>query len=1647
MFTFFIVAMLTPTPQVYFASNAVNRLNNPELFNNENLITTISIDDSAIKNDIRPSEMGSPYTPITQFTDAGDNFIAEDNLAVNHIFNLNLTENGGEINDSYDITTISDYSASVLDYNITDMTAIQDFYPVESTATAGWREYLNRYESVALAQEFKVEWDYAKFFGAKILINYNNLGDPGAYELELLLVGANTTTPFSPNMSDVISTELGGPYDSANLPPLGTTNNIQFYDFTDVVLTKGSYYIVANLSVIDYTDLGTKDNFHWAKNILTPYEGKTFEMDNDTRSWTEQLSYDLTLIPELLASNVSGLPLIFSNPSEIDLKDNGISVTSTTQTISGAGLHVLTSNTSVQINFQNYYEFIKSYLADTSITALNSTYWETDIFWDINWTTPLIDIAPYSNLNRSQFVETPEDWNSTFTFYFNEVEETVLTGIWVSNGYLLLLNENNTAGIWKISTSSPNYISSMTLYDGISEAERYFLGYWEAVGSDAIGYEGSDIRVEAKVETDGATVPTDETTGILNYTLYDPNGQIVPVKGTYANIVYVDNSSYTISDIIYNISTGFYEETITFDPSYSGSDLAGFWTAAVFWQNGTEAGYYSMKIVVQTQTVFEYEWETEPNSDVWTTSDISRKGLDSFNVSTYYYNVSEPYLVGQRNPMADAVVSYDFHNATWSDTGFLDQNAAHYGILYNLSADVSVGVYTFDLLATGPFVENLTASFTVTVFYQLDMEPIVSYYNQTTYTDNSAYYFSLYDVTADSNLSTYTDINVQITNVTNTYNLTAIADYDFNYLGALWELDVRTDTNSLDVGIYDVFVEIAIDDYRANYSSEYVSRTFTLDIIAAQTSINVLTADPSIYVYHDADFSFNYVDTDHSINLVGATFTLSFNVTGIDYVNSSIGPTFYATITNNNSTLTGYIEVRVTIWKDNYETVTDALLGYVEILTITTQLTEEIVYTPASALIGYEFSVVVQFNDTIHDEMLDSFDNIILDINASTFDITNIDSLGNGLHNITIQVDDYTIPNLYYLNITLIVSKAGYYDATVSILLQVISIDSDAELIDSGTMTDVTTDYNTILIYEILYWDDISGDNITVNIDVDVISGNLTFSSDFIYSDNITTVEISGLLTLGYFELTITISSPGYVAQVIVISITVEEVDTIVETQDHDTSYDAMLYADELEELAILYATDNGTLVTIMQANITISFYGDNSTLSIEEYFDITNTTFGEYYIINFDPIDVMTVGGVFYIQIVFSSYGYETRIFYVMLEFYPRVSYDIDVDIIGDVQQLETIQFEITLLNNSAVNLQALSEIIIKYVPNPVGDFVTIEYTFVFANGTRMTYTIQVEIGSDLTALSQEILIPWQVVSIEYSVTYTPTNSAVIESTSTPVRSVGTTSPDFMVLLTYLFQEFTVYMIVGLALIAILFITLTVYFAAIRPKKQRKASKKKGYLDKISKILTSVLSLRKVIVVHNESGLPVYEWDLGGAMTVDSSLVSGFLQAVSGMGGEISGGEAQAVRKIDYGQFCVSSASTENLTTYLFSTGDISVDVEEGLSTFINWFEKKFQGTLAGHWDGVTDVFEQASRTIIDTLSENLYVWTLHPLSVNPVKEKDIVKLDSFSQKLYKFIKDYNEVTISVALEFFNKSPVEETLSKLFELVDNTFLLRKRIR
>ncbi|MCE7743494.1 MAG: hypothetical protein GOP50_13675, partial [Candidatus Heimdallarchaeota archaeon] len=474
--------------------------------------------------------------------------------------------------------------------------------------------------------------------------------------------------------------------------------------------------------------------------------------------------------------------------------------------------------------------------------------------------------------------------------------------------------------------------------------------------------------------------------------------------------------------------------------------------------------------------------------------------------------------------------------------------------------------------------------------------------------------------------------------------------------------------------------------------------------------------------------------------------------------------------------------------------------------------------------------------------------------------------------------------------------------------------------------------------------------------------------------------------------------------------------------------------------------------LSILTGNVTADFATANNSLNINTYFDsIDVSIYGLYIQISFDPNTALTVGTLCIIELTFEEYGYVTKTIIIRLNFYPPVDYDMMVETGGELRQLADFYFIVTIENASQELLSLQGDYPIHMAPDPDGDPVMVFYTFYYKDGTEETFNVSITLTGGLGIYlgeSDSIEIPWQVTGLSYYASYVPsaTNQDVLLSKSTEESEDTTASPAFLALLTFLFKEYTYYMVGGLAALAVIFIVLTIYFAVIRPKKQKKKASKRRYLDKISKILTSVLAMRKVIIVHSETGLPVYEWDLGGEISVDSTLVTGFLQAVAGMGSEISGGAAGSVKKLDYGQFVVSSASKDCICAYLFSTTDVSVDVETGLAKFVEWFEKRFQPILHD-WNGVTDEFTKNSHQIMDTLSEELFVWTLHPLSVNPMKEKEVVKLNPLSQRIYKFIKDYKEVTISVALEYFNKTPIEETLSTLFNLTDEQFLMRMRLR
>ncbi|MCK4896092.1 MAG: hypothetical protein KAS47_04740, partial [Candidatus Heimdallarchaeota archaeon] len=290
-------------------------------------LTSTNINDAFVKDNLEQTnpvnqisnlleDLSSyPYTPVTNLSGSGNNFDVDDILTVYDDFSLNLTYNNitGYFEDNFtnvDITSAYDYS--LLNYNMTQVLAKLDYYPIE-TEENGFTE-LN--ETIpAIAQSFEVKWDYATFFGADLY--FADDGSALGTDLEIFVVKANESSG-APNMSYIYSNELNGPYNSSNRIP----NVFQYYDFENVVLEKGKYFVVAILA--DPPGANPK-HFRWHSNSVQPYVSDTY-YQNIGQTWDLQASIDHTLIVEMLPSNQTGSAMEFQDLNTITMKDNGVDI-------------------------------------------------------------------------------------------------------------------------------------------------------------------------------------------------------------------------------------------------------------------------------------------------------------------------------------------------------------------------------------------------------------------------------------------------------------------------------------------------------------------------------------------------------------------------------------------------------------------------------------------------------------------------------------------------------------------------------------------------------------------------------------------------------------------------------------------------------------------------------------------------------------------------------------------------------------------------------------------------------------------------------------------------------------------------------------------------------------------------------------------------------------------------------------------------------------------------------------------------------------------------------------------------------------------------------------------------------------------------
>ncbi|MBA7525038.1 hypothetical protein ES705_17185 [subsurface metagenome] len=609
---------------------------------------TKTIDNSwSIEND----QSRFPYKLLESEYGSGNTFDIMDNLSFNHPFELNLTKLtylSANSESFFSIDQIAGYSQN-LKYNIISITAITDYVYIESSVSSD--DALAEGEYLTIVQGFEITSDYANFLGADIFLDINGAGTLGIYSLDLFLIKDEEIEEVYPdinNVSKILSNDTHSPYDSGNILPSSVENGFTFYDFNDVILSRGKYFIVANLSTIDTSSPG--QTFEWKYNKDAPYGGKSYRYDDAKSQWdNETEKVDYTLMPKILQLNSSKQPMTYT-PVDINLTDNLVEIHDVDQSILDVGRHNLTSTVSVNIKFNNSYSFNKLFYGSSAYQTNNASYSDYSTSWNISWDINLIDFTSFTNPSRVHRIITPNDWDdSSFTFILNT--SIPLIGQKVTNGYSCDLSEilfGNTynGGNLVFSSHSPNYLYDTSLTDGITETDTFVLGYWTYNTTHSIGHEGSTISADIFIKD---TSLVDITTGKLNFTLFDPNGNIIPFKTQiYANLSYFDTSNYTLLSST-QTSPGLYELSTSIDPSIYGTDIEGYWTVAYHWNNGSEVGFFSKRITVIKDTEAIFEWEELPANGEWfnnSLQDIRRINGHDISIRVVYYHSSDPFFTG-----------------------------------------------------------------------------------------------------------------------------------------------------------------------------------------------------------------------------------------------------------------------------------------------------------------------------------------------------------------------------------------------------------------------------------------------------------------------------------------------------------------------------------------------------------------------------------------------------------------------------------------------------------------------------------------------------------------------------------------------------------------------------------------------------------------------------------------------------------------------------------------------------------------------------------------------------------------------------------------------------------------------------------------
>jgi len=209
---------------------------------------------------------------------------------------------------------------------------------------------------------------------------------------------------------------------------------------------------------------------------------------------------------------------------------------------------------------------------------------------------------------------------------------------------------------------------------------------------------------------------------------------------------------------------------------------------------------------------------------------------------------------------------------------------------------------------------------------------------------------------------------------------------------------------------------------------------------------------------------------------------------------------------------------------------------------------------------------------------------------------------------------------------------------------------------------------------------------------------------------------------------------------------------------------------------------------------------------------------------------------------------------------------------------------------------------------------------------------------------------------------------------------------------------------------------------------------------NRLRDIYQTVFMIQKILIVHQETSLPVFEKDVENTVPFEASMIAGILQAISSIGQEMIG-RPTGFKKLQFHGFVVTGSYFNGFSIYVFSETELIKEIDEGMQKAIRWFSLTFRSRKE-NWDGSMDIYNINKSLIESKISQYLFLWLLYPFEISTNQQLDKDNLSILGKAIFECIKTNRSCSCARLIDNFKEYGEEKILNEIFNLVDKGYIV-----